>query len=313
MKTLPEQIAANKRASLLWASLLFLLLVALGTSIVGSVAPKYWVYGALGSVLLAAGLCAFATFGGSKLVLKMSGAREATDKEDRVLRNVVEEMTLASGLPMPQIWVIDDHAPNAFATGRDPEHAAVAITTGLLRKLNRDELQGVMAHELAHIRNYDIRFMTTVSIIAGVIPLLADAFLRMQWYGGGRRRGDDDDDGGGQLQMIFTIIGFVLSILAPIFAHLLEMAVSRQREYLADATAADMTRNPQGLASALAKIENDPDPLDHANRATQHMYIINPLRLHGGESLFSTHPPTSERIRRLLSLGANPQDPLDSA
>jgi len=307
-KTLPEQIAANKRASMVWVSLLFLLLVTLGTVIIGAYAPKYLVYGAIGSSILGIILVLVATFAGSNIVLHMSGVREASDAEDRMLRNVVEEMAIASGLPMPKVYVIDDSAPNAFATGRDPQNSAVAITTGLLRKLNRDELQGVMAHELAHIKNYDVRLMTTVALVAGAIPLLADAFLRSQWYGGGRRRNDDRD--GNQLAMIFTIIGIVLSILAPVFAALLKMAVSRQREFLADASAADMTRNPDGLASALWKIENDPEPLEAANRATQHMYIVNPLKLHGGDDLFSTHPNTDERIRRLQSFGTNWQDPL---
>jgi len=306
-RTLPEQIAANKRASMLWVFLLFLLLVALGTVIIGSYYPKYLIYGAIGSAALGVILCLVATYAGPKLVLQMSGARHATDVEDRMLRNVVEEMAIASGLPMPEVWVIEDSAPNAFATGRTPENSAVAITTGLLQKLNRDELQGVMAHEMAHIRNYDVRLMTTVALIAGAIPLLADGFLRMQWYGGRRR---DDDRDSGQLGQILTIVGIVLSLIAPLFAVLLKMAVSRQREYLADATAADMTRNPDGLASALWKIEHDNEALEGANRAMQHMYIINPLRLHGGDGMFSTHPPTEDRIRRLTALGSNFQDPL---
>ena len=307
-RTLPEQIAANKRASNLWAALLVLLLTALGTCIVGSYEPKYWIYGAIGSLALALGAMLIAVYGGSKIVLSMQGARPATEDEDRMLRNVVEEMAIASGLPMPQIYVIEDDSPNAFATGRDPKNGIVAITTGLMRKLNRDELQGVMAHEMAHIRNYDIRFMTVIAMVAGLIPLLADAFLRMQWFGGGRRRNSESE--GNQLQAVFMIIGIILAILAPIFAKLLEMAVSRQREFLADATAAEMTRYPAGLASALHKIENDNDPLEVANRAVQHMYIVNPLRLHGGSDIFSTHPSTAERIKRLMGGAGNPQDPL---
>jgi heat shock protein HtpX len=307
-KTLPEQIAANKRASAIWVTLLFLFLVILGTVIVGAYEPKYLIFGAAGSALLGLILVLVATYGGSDIVLQMTGVREATIEEDRMLRNVVEEMAIASGTPMPKVYVIDDSAPNAFATGRDPNHASVAITTGLLQKLDRDELQGVMAHEMAHIKNFDIRLMTTVALVAGAIPLIADAFLRAQWY---RRRSDDNDSG--QLAIVFTVIGIVLSLLAPLFAMLLKMAVSRQREYLADASAADMTRNPDGLARALWKIEHDSEPLEAANRATQHMYIVNPLRLHGGDSMFSTHPPTEERIRRLQSFGANWQDPLVEA
>jgi len=305
-KSLPEQIAANKRASFFLSILLVLLLSALGTSIVGAYSPKSWPIGLAGSLLLAIGATLYTRYRGAQAVLALSGAREATDQEDRVLRNVTEEMALASGLPMPKIYVIDDGAPNAFATGSDPQHGIICVTTGLLNKLNRDELQGVVAHELAHIRNFDIRFMTTIALVAGLIPLLAEGFMRMQWYGGmGRRRSSDSDSGGNPLQVVFFIVAIVLSILAPICAKLLEMAVSRQREYLADATGAEMTRYPEGLANALHKIANDPDQLEAANQATQHMYIINPRHLMGADGLFSSHPPTQERIRRLLGTAGN--------
>lgn len=303
-KTLQEQIAANRRASVVLTILVILLLAALGTAIVGAYAPREWYFGTAGATLLGLVMALVARFGGSEIVLSLSHAREATPQEDQVLNNVVEEMALASGLPKPKIYVIDDPAPNAFATGPDPEHAAVAVTTGLLGKLDRDELQGVIAHEMAHIRNYDVRFMTMLAIVAGLIPLLADLFIRMQWFGGGRRsrdRGRDDN----QLAIVFLVVGLVLAILAPIFAKLLEMAVSRRREFLADATAAEMTRYPQGLASALRKIAADPEPLQAANRATQHMYIVNPRHLLGGDGLFSTHPSTEARIRALLGLAGN--------
>jgi heat shock protein HtpX len=310
-RTLPQQIAANRRAGNLWAFLLFVLLVALGTSIVGAYEPTAWPIGLAGSAVVGVVAILVATYGGSKIVLTMQGARPATPQEDQILRNVVEEMSIAAGVPMPKVYVIEDGAPNAFATGRDPQHGIIAVTTGLLQKLDRDELQGVVAHEMAHIRNYDIRFMTMVSIVAGTIPLLADAFMRMHWYGGGPRRDRDrDQDGAAGLQAVFMAVAVILSILAPIFAHLLEMAVSRQREYLADASAAELTRYPQGLASALRKIASDPDPLEVANRAVQHMYIVNPIALSGGEGLLSTHPPTEDRIRRLLSIGGRHQDPL---
>lgn len=305
-RTLQEQIQANRRGSIVLVMLLILILAALGTAIVGSYAPKYWYFGTAGAAGLGLIVSLIASAAGPGIVLGIAHAREATHDEDRMLDNVVEEMAIASGLPKPKVYVIDDYAPNAFATGKDPENGIIAITTGLMDKLDRDELQGVIAHEMAHIRNYDIRFMTMVSLIAGLIPLLADVFMRMQWFGGGRHRDDDDDRGSSQLALIFTILGFALAILAPIFAALLELAVSRKREYLADATAAEMTRYPEGLARALKKIAMDPDPLEVANRATQHMYIVNPLKLAGGGSdLFSTHPATEERIRALMSLAGN--------
>lgn len=299
-QTLQEQIAANKRASTIYSIFLVLLLAALGTAIFGAYYPREWYLGTAGSFVLGIILAIVARTAGPGILLATSGAREATAQEDQVLNNVVEEMAIASGLPKPKIYVIDDPAPNAFATGTSPDNAALAITTGLLAKLDRDELQGVMAHELSHIRNYDVRFMTTIAMIAGAIPLLADTFVRMQFWGGGRRRSSNGGDN--NLGAIFMIIGLVLSILAPIFAKLLELAVSRQREYLADASAAEMTRYPEGLARALAKISSDPNPLLHANRATQHMYIVNPKLSgdDGGTSMFSTHPSTRDRIARLM-------------
>lgn len=297
-KTIQEQIDANRRASLFLAFMMVLLLTALGAVIVGAYRPHYWWAGAAGAALLGLIVVLVANTSGPSLVLSISHARPATPMEDQMLHNVVEEMSLAAGLPMPKVYVIDDEAPNAFATGLRPQDATIAVTTGLMRKLNRDELQGVVAHEMGHIRNADIKFMTSLALIAGLIPLMADLFLRMQWWGGGRRSSRDRDDN--QLASLFAIVGIVLSILAPLFAHLLEMAVSRKREYLADATSAELTRYPEGLASALRKIASDPVPLAVANRATQHMYIVNPLRLRGGTDLFSTHPSTEDRIRALL-------------
>jgi heat shock protein HtpX len=302
-RTLQEQIAANKRASLIYAFFLIVLLAALGTVLVGVYEPRAWYLGTAGATLLGVIGAVVATKAGSNIVLAMSHAREANAPEDQVLRNVTEEMAIAAGLPMPKVMVIDDDSPNAFATGPDPEHAVVAVTTGLMRKLDRDELQGVIAHEMSHVRNYDIRFMTVIAIIAGFIPMLADVFLRSTFWGGPRRKSNRDDN---QLQAIFMVVGLVLAILAPIFAVLLEMAVSRKREFLADASAAELTRYPEGLANALRKIASDPDPLEVANRATQHMYIVNPLRLNGlGSSLLSTHPPTEERISALMGLAGN--------
>jgi heat shock protein HtpX len=299
-KTLQQQIAENKRASYVYAFLLVVLLAGLGTVIVGVLSPKAWYFGTAGAGALGVIVSLVALTHGPDILLSISKAREASETEDQVLNNVCEEMSIAGGIPKPKLYIIDDSAPNAFATGNDPQHGVVVFTTGLIDKLNRDELQGVMAHEMSHIRNYDSRFMTSIALIAGLIPLLADFFLRMMWWGGGRRSSRDKDDG--NLQLIFIVAGLVLAILAPLFSLLLQMAVSRQREFLADASAAEMTRNPEGLAHALQKIADDPERLEAANRATQQMYIVNPLRGHDARSIFSTHPSTEERIQRLMGM-----------
>jgi heat shock protein HtpX len=310
-RTLQEQIAANRRNSVFYAFLIVFLLAGMGTAIYGAYYPNEWYIGTIGATALGGIMALVARYGGPKIVLTVAGAREATAAEYQMLNNVVEEMAIAAGVPVPKIYVIDDPSPNAFATGTSPENGIVAITTGLMHKLDRDELQGVMAHEIAHIRNYDVRFMTTIALVAGLIPLLADVFLRMQWYGGGRRRSNSNDNTGA----ILMVIGLVLAILAPIFAKLLEMAVSRQREYMADASAAEMTRYPEGLARALQKLQADPVELHTANRATSHMYIINPLR-HSHQwmaAAFSTHPPIDERVKRLVgTMGVRQAPPMQS-
>jgi heat shock protein HtpX len=295
-RTLQEQIQANRRGSILLTMLLVLILAGLGTAIVGTYAPRYWFIGTAGAAALGGLMALIANFAGSGILLGISHAREATHDEDQVLDNVVEEMAIAAGMPKPKIYVIDDYAPNSFSTGNNPQTAVIAVTTGLIDKLDRDELQGVIAHEMAHIRNYDTRFMTTVSLIAGLIPLLSDIFIRMQWFGGGRHRDDDDRDSN-QLAVIFQIVGFVLAILAPIFSYFLEIAISRKREYLADATAAEMTRYPEGLARALRKIAMDPDPYEYVNRATQYMYVVNPMHLEGTGGV-----STEDRIKALMTL-----------
>src|ERR671933_710360 len=209
-------------------------------------------------------------------------------------------MAIAAGLPMPKVYIIDDSAPNAFATGRDPQHASVAVTSGLLEKLDRDELQGVIAHEMSHVGNYDIRYAMLVGVLVGTTVLISDFFLRGLWFGGGRRR----EGGGGQAQLIMMIIAIVLAILAPLFARLLQLSISRQREYLADATAVKLTRNPKGLADALQKISDDREVLEVANRATAHLYIVNPIKRFEkrAKGVFSTHPPIEERIQILRAL-----------
>jgi heat shock protein HtpX len=220
---------------------------------------------------------------------------------------VVREMAIAANVPMPKVFLIDDSAPNAFATGRDPKHASVAMTTGLLEKLDREELQGVIGHELAHVRNYDIRFSLVVGVMVGAIAILADFFLRFTFWGGaGRSR--DRDSGGGGAQMIVFIIAIALAILAPLISRFIQLAVNRQREYLADASAIELTRNPYGLERALAKISGDPEVLEAANRGTQHMYFTNPIKRfeQRSSSLMSTHPAIIDRINRLRELTGEP-------
>ena len=252
-------------------------------------------------------LTIWAYFGGSKAVLSLSGAHDADTVRDRQVINLVDEMRIAAGLPMPKVMIIETEAANAFATGRDPEHAAVAVTRGLTKLLNREELQGVVAHEMSHVRNFDTRYMMLVAAIVGAIILLSDTMMRGWWWGGigGGQRGGRDGDRGGNA--IFAILGVVLVILAPIFASLLQMAISRKREFLADASAVELTRNPLGLASALDKIDRnlDKEPLPGASKATQHLYIANPLRSFGMRSsaLMSTHPPMEARIKLLRAMG----------
>ena len=207
-------------------------------------------------------------------------------------------------MKLPKLYVIDDTAMNAFATGRDPEHAVICATTGLLSRLNRSEIEGVVAHELSHVINYDIRLMSIVTILVGCVALLADWMLRMSAWGGGRRR---DKDEGGQIGAVLFIVGIVLAILSPIIAQLIQLAISRRREFLADASGVAITKNPTGLSHALEKISQDREPLEAANKATAHLYIENPLKnLHSGvgwfSGLFATHPPVEERLKALRQL-----------
>ena len=235
--------------------------------------------------------------------LASAGAKKIEKADAPQLWNVVEEMCVASGLPMPKVYLIEDSALNAFATGRKPETASVAITRGLLDRLNREELQGVMAHEMSHVGNRDILFATLMAVLVGSIVLISHMLLRGMFWGGGRRRRSSSDGGGG-VQAILMVAGILFAILAPIFAKILQLAVSRQREYLADATAARLTRNPRGLASALRKLTSDTEVLESANRATAHMYIVNPIKKleARAKGMFSTHPPIEDRVERLLSM-----------
>ena len=261
---------------------------------------------AVGAAAVAFVLTLLSYYGGSSVLLSMSRAREVRKQDDPQLFNVVEELCIAGGMPMPRIYLIDDTAMNAFATGRDPRHAAVAVTIGLRGKLNRDELQGVIGHELSHVRHHDILFATLVAVLVGTLVILCDVFLRSVGWGayGRSRRGRDGRGGGGAAMLILLLIGVLLAIIAPILAKIIEMAISRQREFLADAGSVELTRNPEGLARALAKISEDPEVLEVANRATAPLYIIHPIKRFEdrAESIFDTHPPVRERVRRLMEL-----------
>jgi heat shock protein HtpX len=238
-------------------------------------------------------------FAGDRLILGQSKARELGPDEEKVLHDVVETLGVGLGIPTPKLYVIEDSAPNAFATGRDPQHASVAVTRGLLDKMDRTELEGVLAHELSHVGNRDIRVMLLVTILVGTVALLADWMWRSFFWTRGGRRGRD---GGGNA--IIAVIAIALALLTPIIATLIQLAVSRQREYLADASGALLTRYPPGLASALRKIAADPEPLEVANKATASLYIANPLKDAPAffDHLFDTHPPIEERIRRLEAM-----------
>ena len=298
------QAAANRRNSFFLAAfvvaILGLLGFTVGYAIVGD--PAGGVAATVAALLLGGLISVGTYFQGDKLVLAVSGARQVDAQAAPQLMNVVQEMAIAANVPMPAVYVIDDTAPNAFATGRDPKHASIAITTGLLEKLDREELQGVIGHELSHVRNFDIRFSLIVGVMVGAIAILADFFLRFTFWGGGRR--GRDRDGGGGAQAIIFFIAIALAILAPIIARFIQLAVSRQREYLADASAVELTRNPYGLERALAKISADAEVLEVANRGTQHMYFTNPIKKFEERSsnLFSTHPAIVDRINRLREL-----------
>jgi heat shock protein HtpX len=245
---------------------------------------------------------------GDKMILAVSGAKPLEKKDDPQLYNVVEEMAISAGVPMPQIYLIHDAAPNAFATGRDPAHASIAITSGLRTKLNREELQGVIAHEMSHVRNYDIRLMLLLAMLIGTIVMLSDVFWQILRFGPSRSsRGSNDrkdDKGAGVIMIVVFVIAILLAIIAPLLAQIIQLAVSRQREYLADASGVELTRNPIGLAHALKKIDDDPDILETANRGTAHLYIANPIKSFEARahSMFASHPPIKARITRLLEL-----------
>ncbi len=307
-----DRIAANKRSTLL-ILLGFVLFVALFFAAVGVILASYAGGGgdpaalslrlAIVAALVAvpAGLLMY--YGATATVLTISGAREVSKEEEPELYRVVENLSIGSGLPMPRVWVIEDSAPNAFATGRDPKNAHVAVTRGLLDKLEKRELEAVVAHEMSHIGNYDIRLMTTVAVVVGLVALAADLLLRFTWYGSGSRSSNREKGGGG-IWLVVLVLAIIFVLISPIVASIMRLALSRQREYLADASGALLCRNPAALADALEKIAADPEPLEVANKATAHLYIANPLKGHESfwNNLFSTHPPVGERIRLLRAM-----------
>jgi heat shock protein HtpX len=297
-----EQIAANKRKTFL---LIFGAIVLLGA--VGYILGLLYAsgpYGLVGAMALAVVLSFTSYFAGDRIVLASTRAKLVTAQEQPRLHNIVEGLSIAAGIPKPRIYVIPERAPNAFATGRDPEHSAVAVTEGLLETMNRVELEGVIGHELAHVVDRDILVGTIVATLVGAVVLISEFFMRSWWWGGFRGRRGGDRSGGGAEAIIFAI-GLVLLVLAPIVGQIIRLAVSRQREFLADAQGAMLTRYPPGLASALRKIAAaSAIPMRSANNATAHLWLNQPSRIEGEgmgplEKLFSTHPPIAERIRRL--------------
>jgi len=315
--TYHDLVRANKRKSTILMILMVLLLVVLGGIIAGalvaytgadvqSLIPSV-IIGAIAALIVGIVGSLWSYYNGSKAILKMAGAHELDRNADPQLYNVVEELSIAAGTPMPTIYVIPDDALNAFATGRDPEHSAVAITTALREQLSRDELAAVMAHELSHVRNYDIRFMMLMATMVGLIVFISDAFLRTMFYGGfarGGRRGGGK--GGNPIAIVLLLVALLLAVIAPFLALMIRFAVSREREYLADAGAVELTRYPQGMISALEKLGTSQAELDRGNRATAHLYIVNPMKMkkdrHEFSSVFRTHPPLHERIERLRAL-----------
>ena len=292
-----EQIAANKRKSALIFFFFLLMIFALAYAF--GALTGMGTGGLVFAALIAGGMSFLSYWTSDSIVLAISRAKPVTKEEYPFLFNVVEGLAIAAGIPAPRCYVIDDTAPNAFATGRTPAHSVICVTTGLLQKLNRVELEGVVAHEMSHIKNFDIRVQTLAVVMVGIIALLSDWIMRSLWWGGrGRRSGRGKS---GNLGAVLVVVGIFFAIFGPIIAQLLRLAVSRKREFLADASGALLTRYPAGLAAALRKIADDTEPLEAANKATAHLYIVNPLKDIKGavNKLFSTHPPIEARIAAL--------------
>lgn len=312
MLNIYEAERANKIKSIIVVAG-FIVFVGLTVYVLSQALGYYWGYqvGGLGGVGFALIISGLISYGGyyfsDRIVLTISGAKEANRKEYFDFYTVSENLAIGAGLPKPKLYVIDDSAPNAFATGRDPKHAVICATTGLIDKLSRTELEGVLAHELSHVRNYDTRLQSLVAVMVGLIALLGDWLLRASWFGG--RKNKDDNN---QMGAIILVLGIVFAILSPIIAQLIQLAISRRREFMADTGSVALTRQPGGLISALEKISKDTEPLEVANKATAHLYIINPFKgvndpehrrgVDRFASLFNTHPPIEERLKALYDM-----------
>lgn len=295
-----KQIDSNKRKSVFFIFLFIILIIVIGYFFSQLTDLGYSGVGLAAVFAIISAVGGYYT--GDKVVLFISGAKEIDPEaqDSKELYRLVENLCITAGLPVPKIYIIPDSSPNAFATGRDPKHASIALTSGLVQKLERSELEGVIAHELSHIKNYDIRLMFIIVIFVGIITLLSDWFMRISFWGGGRRKRES----GGQLWTVLLLIGLILMIISPLIAKIIQLAISRKREFLADADGALLTRYPEGLALALEKISRDPTPMLRVNNAIAHLYISNPKRKKTGWTarLFSTHPPIEERITALRKM-----------
>ncbi|MDK8130209.1 zinc metalloprotease HtpX [Lactobacillus jensenii] len=292
-----EQISRNKRRTALILTI-FVLILALVGAAVGYFVADSMIAGIIIAVIGTGIYLAIVLHDPAQLVMSMNNAEEIHEQDNPELWHIVEDMAMVARVPMPRVYIIDDASPNAFATGRDPEHASVAVTRGLLEMMNREELEGVLGHELSHVRNYDILVSTIAIAMLTVITLLTDFTSRyLLWFGGSRRDRDDDDNDNKNLEIIKIVLFVITILLAPLAATLINLALSRNREYLADAGSVELTRNPHGLISALKKIENS-QPMENVSSSSRALYIEDPVKKEHS-SLFDTHPPTSERIKRL--------------
>ena len=298
-----SQIASNRRKT--WILIVFFVSFILGLGWIFSVATEAGSAPIILAIIIATIMSLTGYYAGDKIALTTHGAKKIEEKDNPYVYRMVENLAITGGLPTPKVFLINDPHPNAFATGRNPKNASVALTTGIVERLTNEELEGVIAHELSHIKNYDIRVMTLVVVLVGIVALATDFFLRMHWYGFGNRRSRGGD---GRLSAILLIIGLVLALISPLIAELIKLAVSRRREFLADASGVLLTRYPEGLANALRKISAYPNDLMRANHATAHLFLVSPFKGTGKflNKLFMTHPPIEERIAALENMGKNP-------